>query len=54
MSSMAALGNRMEETEPGVLRTRLITVLEHCDGSWLALAAQDTATAPAAAGLPPG
>jgi len=44
----------MEETEPGVLRTRLITVLEHRDGSWHVLAAQNTAIAPAAAGLPQG
>lgn len=40
----------VEETEPGVLRTRLITVLERREGSWLIAAAQNTAILPAAAG----
>lgn len=38
----------VEETEPGELRTRLITVLEHGDGGWIVLAAQNTAIHPAA------
>ena len=42
----------MEETEPGVLRTRMLTVLEHRNGAWHVLAAQNTAIAPVAAGLP--
>ncbi len=38
----------VEETEPGLLRTRLITVFEHRDGRWVALAAQNTAIHPVA------
>jgi len=41
----------MEETEPGVLRTRLITVWEHANGVWRMVAAQNTAIAPVAAGI---
>lgn len=36
------------ETEPGILRTRLLTVLEHRDGAWVVVAAQNTAVLPAA------
>lgn len=39
----------IEETEPGVLRTRLITVLERRGGAWEVVAAQNTAILPAAA-----
>lgn len=42
----------VEETEPGVLQTRLITVLERHEGSWLIVAAQNTAILPTAAGRP--
>lgn len=38
----------VEETEPGELRTRLITVFEHRDGAWRVLAAQNTAIHPVA------
>lgn len=40
----------VEETEPGVLRTRLMTVFEHQDGAWRIVAAQNTAILPAAVG----
>jgi uncharacterized protein (TIGR02246 family) len=36
------------ETEPGILRTRLITMLEHRGGRWTVVAAQNTAILPAA------
>ena len=36
------------ETEPGLLRTRLIVVLERESGEWAVLAAQNTAVLPAA------
>jgi hypothetical protein len=36
----------IQETEPGVLRTRLITVLEHRDEGWTVVAAQNTAILP--------
>jgi len=38
----------VEETEPGLLRTRLIVVLERVDAQWSVLAAQNTAVLPAA------
>lgn len=38
----------VEETEPGVLRTRLITVLERSGGKWRVIAAQNTAILPVA------
>jgi uncharacterized protein (TIGR02246 family) len=41
------------ETEPGELRTRLITVLERREGRWQIVAAQNTAILPFAA-APPG
>jgi uncharacterized protein (TIGR02246 family) len=46
----ARLPPGIRETEPGVLRTRLITVLEHRNGSWRIVAAQNTAILPAAIG----
>lgn len=36
----------VEETEPGVLHTRLITVLEHREEGWTVVAAQNTAILP--------
>jgi len=42
----------ISETSPGVLRTRLITVLERREGSWHILAAQNTALLPAAIARP--
>jgi uncharacterized protein (TIGR02246 family) len=42
------------ETEPGELRTRLITVLERRDGRWQIVAAQNTAVLPAAVAPPAG
>ena len=42
----------VEETEPGELRTRLITVLEYRDGRWQVVAAQNTAIHPAAVASP--
>lgn len=38
----------VEETEPGILRTRLIVVLERDAGEWGVVAAQNTAVLPAA------
>ena len=38
----------IQETEPGVLRTRLISVLERSGGAWRIVAAQNTAILPAA------
>jgi len=44
----AKLPPGIQETEPGVLRTRLITVFEYRDGAWRIVAAQNTAILPAA------
>ena len=44
----------VSETEPGVLRTRLVTVLERREGDWRIIGAQNTAILPAATGQRPG
>lgn len=40
----------VSETEPGILRTRLVTVLERREGVWRIVGAQNTAILPAAMG----
>jgi len=42
----------VEESEPGLLRTRLVTVLDKRHGRWIVVAAQNTAILPAALAAP--